>query len=706
MSGTLEQVFASVASEVLPIERLTVSQAAEKYRRLNNPGSYTGPWKNATAPYLVDVADSLTSYDHTGTVFVAPAQTGKTDVGLNWMLHTVMCDPMNFMFVEKTQSAARSFTIQRLDKMMSDSPAVGGRIIGPQGDNVHDKRFKSGILVLVQWPTITNLSGRPIPRVFLTDYDRFDQDVGGEGSPYDLARGRITTFGQYGMVYCESSPSYPIADPRWTPATPHEAPPCGGVLSLYNRGDRRRWYWVCVECDETFEPDFKLLKWPDGGDAKERAEQCWLECPHCGAEYSHDPGRRPGKHGLNAEGFWLVEGQRRLKGGEIIGEPRRSSEASFWVKGPAAAFKTWGTLVENFIKASEEWEQTGAEEGLKATVNIDQGMPYLPKVLESARLPEEIKNRSVDLGSREVPEDVRFLVASIDVQRSKFVWQVHGIARGGDIYVIDRDEIRYSLREDENRPGQYFWVNPGAEATDWRLILREILLRTYPLVDGSGRRMAIKATVCDSGGADGVTANAYAFWRWLRSGPQPNDADSDEWQDDWTPGLTGRFALYKGDVRSDSRVRLSFPESTQKGRASGARGEIPVLLASSNMLKDQLSGLLDRESKGTGRIHFPNWLPMSFFRELCVEVRGVDGKWVNPKGYRNESWDLLVMALAVMIEPRYIGSERIDWSNPPDWAAPWHKNPLVSLPEDGNPLVSDRKESSGMSWEQLAERLG
>ena len=27
-----------------------------------------------------------------------------------------------------------------------------------------------------------------------------------------------------------------------------------GILSLYNRGDRRRWYWPCPHCGEYFQP--------------------------------------------------------------------------------------------------------------------------------------------------------------------------------------------------------------------------------------------------------------------------------------------------------------------------------------------------------------------------------------------------------------------------------------------------------------------
>ena len=53
----------------------------ERYRVLHNPGGgYSGPWRNAEVPYMVEPADALTRRDTGGVVFVGPAQSGKTAV--------------------------------------------------------------------------------------------------------------------------------------------------------------------------------------------------------------------------------------------------------------------------------------------------------------------------------------------------------------------------------------------------------------------------------------------------------------------------------------------------------------------------------------------------------------------------------------------------------------------------------------------------
>ncbi|EHC65541.1 tail fiber assembly like-protein, partial [Salmonella enterica subsp. enterica serovar Johannesburg str. S5-703] len=72
----------------------------------------------------------------------------------------------------------------------------------------------------------------------LTDYDRFPEDIDGEGDGFSLASKRTTTFMSAGMTLAESSPGREITDVKWRRSSPHEAPPTTGILSLYNRGDQ------------------------------------------------------------------------------------------------------------------------------------------------------------------------------------------------------------------------------------------------------------------------------------------------------------------------------------------------------------------------------------------------------------------------------------------------------------------------------------
>lgn len=706
---SIESMVVAAAEGVRPPERLSVSEAAAKYRKLNNPGSYVGDWMNETTPYLVEPMDMLNSVSHTAMIFAGPAQAGKTDMFQNWQTYTVVCDPADMMLIEKSQATARDFSIRRTDRLHRHTPEVGSRLITRRNsDNTFDKRYTSGMIFNLSWPTINELSGRPIPRLWLSDYDRMDQDVDGEGEPFDLARKRATSFQSHGMCAAESSPGFFVENPKWIAKTRHEAPPTQGILKLYNRGDRRRWNWRCVECHNAFEPDFSLLAWPKSEDIMESAEGVFMACPHCGSVYTHDPGVLPGKHELNRSGRWIKDGMIWTPEGEIVGKPFRSDIASFWLKGPAATFVNWKDLVFKFLTAEKEYEDTGSETALKATVQTDQALPYTPKAVSDARLPEALKSRAKDFGQRVVPHGVRYLVACIDVQKNRFVVQVHGIGVGGDIWIVDRFDIKKSKRLDED--GERFWINPGAYLEDWKLLVEEVMLKTYPLIDGSGREMAIKMTMCDSGGKEGVTANAYNFVRWLRDGREfKAEADGVEVPQDqgeyvWAAGMFPRFQLIKGDpAPSAPRVRLGYPDSQRKDRHAGARGEIPVLFLGSDLLKDAVDKMLDRTDARGGRINFPSWLPDTFYTELTVEHRDPAKGWLNPKKYRNESWDLLVYAYASGLT-RQIGLEHMDWNHPASWAEEWEKNDLIFDPAKQNkPFENEAK--SNYDFGSLADEL-
>lgn len=684
---TIQQVRSATLGMLRPPKRMTVSEAAEEYRYLNNPGSYVGYWNNLKAPYLVEPMDTLTSLDFVGMVFVGPARTGKSDMFLNWLSHTALTDPADVMLVHMTQNTARDYSNADLSKLFRHSPKVGAEV-APGKHNTHDIRFKSGMRLLIKWPSISELSGKTVKYTWEMDYDRMEQDVEGEGNPFDLAGKRGESFKRFRMNVAESSPGFAVTNPKWIPKTPHEAPPTKGILELYNRGDRRRWYWKCFQCEEAFEPDFNLFSYPEVDETTgeklesiERAERVVLGCPHCGFPHSPDM-----KNELNAKGKWIKEGQRWNADGTVTGKARRSNIASFWMKGPAAVFQDWSSLVLNYLQAMEAYESTGDTGPLKKTINTDQGLPFTPPSLEAGLLPEVLKERAEDWGGDKadpvVPEGVRFLIATVDVQagaRAAFVVQVHGIHANGDISIVDMFKIRKSDRIDEaDARKEHALIDPAGYPEDWKLLVPQVIEKTYPLSDGSGRRMQIKMTGCDMGGADGVTTNAYQFWRWLRD----DEACA-------AKGHRNRFHLVKGEPsKSAPRYRLGYPDANRKDRHSGARGDVPVAFFNGTLLKDQAHGMLTRKEAG-GRVRFPWWAENWLYMQLTAEVRTAE-RWENPSKKRNEAWDLLYYALGISLHST-IRRETIDWDRPPKWAEEWDKNDLVFGEEVGEAFVVKKK---------------
>src|SRR5690606_19194883 len=213
---------------------------------------------------------------------------------------------------------------------------------------------------------------------------------------------------------------------------------------------------------------------PDSTDHVEAAEEAFLACPHCGGIMWHDERHGvPGKNEMNqcslGNAKWVRDGEIWVPAeNRVSGIPMRADIASFWMKGPAAAFTTWRDLVLKYLKAEEEYERTGSQEALKTTINTDQGMPFMPRGLEEGRNWEDVKAALArDIGVKVVPEGVRFLVASVDVQAGRFEVQVMGVSEGGDITVIDRFAIKKSARLDED--GERERVKPATYVEDWKL---------------------------------------------------------------------------------------------------------------------------------------------------------------------------------------------------------------------------------------------
>jgi phage terminase large subunit GpA-like protein len=699
------QIVCSLAEMLRPPERLSISDAAERYVFLNNPGAYIGPFKTSMVWYMVEPMNELAARDKKGVVFVGSAQSSKTQsLILNWLGYTVTVDPMDMIIYSPTKGAARDFSMRRVDRMHRDSPKIGSRLLKQRdADNKFDKLYDSGIMLTLSHPSVTEFAGRPIPRVALTDYDRMDDDIGGDGSPFDLASKRTTTFGSFAMTLAESSPSKPITDPKYIPRTKHEAPPANGILGLYNRGDRRRRYWPCPDCGEYFEPNFKMMRWDTDAPNKTAAgESARLHCPHC--DYPIHPDQR---NECDMWGEWIKDGQWIDKNGVIHGEDPRTPIASFWLNGVIAAFISWKDLVVNFLTAEEEYARTGSEESLKKFYNNDLGEPYLPKSLDSERLPEVLKKRAEPLpvedadddeemvqrfvqGERNafrpmVPAGVRFLVATIDVQKNMFVVQVFGIMPGDpfDTVLIDRFNIVKSRRLDDS--GEHLWVKPASYLDDWDRITEEVLDRSYPLADGSGRHMMIKLTGCDSGGKAGVTTNAYNYYRKLRA-----------------EGYAGRFHLVKGDSTPGApRTRISYPDANRRDKFAAARGDVPVLMLNSNALKDALAGRLECVEPGKGYFRMADWLPDNVFTELCVEVRTTKG-WENPTSSRNEAWDLAYYCIGLCASPLLL-IEQLNWEKTPPWAAEWDLNSLVTAPDVKTRFV--REEASNFDFAKLAANM-
>ncbi|EFG1975206.1 phage terminase large subunit family protein [Escherichia coli] len=630
--------------------RMRVADAVAQYMRVPMGAGNSVPWDPLVAPYVIEPMNCLASREYDAVIFVGPARTGKT-IGLidGWVIYNVICDPADMLIIQMTEEKAREHSKKRLARTFRLSPEVVSRLSPNKNDNnVYDRTFLAGNYLKIGWPSVNIMSSSDYKCVALTDYDRFPEDIDGEGDAFSLASKRTTTFMSSGMTLVESSPGRDVKDVKWRRTSPHEAPPTTGILSLYNRGDRRRWYWPCPHCGEYFQPCGDVVAgFRDIADPVLASEAAYIQCPSCSGRILPEQKRE-----LNGRGVWLRDGESINADGSRYGDPRRSRIASFWMEGPAAAYQTLSQLVYKLLTAEQEYETTGSEETLKTVINTDWGLPYLPRASMEQRKSELLEQRAEPVPSRSVPDGVNFLVATVDVQAGRhrrFVVQVTGYGSRGERWIIDRYNITQSLRGDSDGESQR--IDPASYPEDWDVLLTDVFHKSWPLASDPSQQMRLMAMAVDSGGEDGVTDNAYKFWRRCRR-----------------DGLGKRIYLFKGDsIRRAKLISRTFPDNTGRtGRRAQAAGDVPLWLLQTDALKDRVNNALWRDSPGPGYVHFPDWLGSWFYDELTYEERSSDGKWSKPGRGANEAFDLMVYAEALVILHGY---EKIRWPDAPEWAS-------------------------------------
>lgn len=639
-----------------PPVRQTVAEHAAANRRLaNEGGGYVGPWVHDIALFLVGPMECLTSLDYLTVAVVGPGQCGKTEVAHNWLLKSVDDDPGDFLWYMQTDAGVEAHVKQRIDPMIGLHEPMQSKLGRRAVDNsIHFKRF-GGMTAQFLSATESNLINKSAPRIVADEVDAYAEGLGDVKALLDVRR---QTFGRRSKLLAISHPDLARGlDPGrdWT----------AGIMAMYADSDRRCWYWPCPHCGAWSSPvpiaaRVMTLTYPEDGTLDEVEREARLVCPvnGCLIEDHHRPA-------MNRAGRWVADGQTIAEDGTVTGEPVRRRTAGFWLVGVMSPFIIGGigALARARVKAERERDVSGDDATLRTVIVKQWGVPYSSSrgsgSVDANTLAER-SDPSLVLGK--VPEGVRFLTCVADVQAAHFDWLVRGWGEDGESWVVDRGKLP---------------ADPATSAEDWDRLLLDVFQRSYPLADGSGRLMAIRACGFDSAGQPGVTQQAYAaFRRWRRR------------KDVRRFGVVGGREVFsvmplKGANGVNApRLQVVYPDTKRKANRAAAQGTVPLGLFNPNAFKDDLAGQLQRAEPGAWYVHVPRGLrskepPHVWFEQLTAERKNAgSGRWEKvAAGVRNEALDLMVMSHVVA---DLNGAQAINWTRPPIWAAPWDRNVMVS----------------------------
>lgn len=381
-----------------PEEPLTVSQWADKYRRLSSKASAEpGPWRTDRTPYLREPMDCLSSDSPIQrVVLMFSAQSGKTEAGSNFLAYVIDHAPGPMLCVQPTIEMAKRLSKQRLESMIQDTPVLQQKIAPSRsrdsGNTMFAKEFPGGIMLLTGANSATGLRSAPCRYLFMDEIDAM-QEIQGEGDPVSLAERRTTTFARR-KILLTSTPT--VRD-------------FSRIESEFLKSDQRHFYVPCPACGEFQHLQWARLKWESG-----KPETAKYECEHCG------------------ERFEEYHKTRFLPRGEWRGHaPSDGKTAGFQLNGlySPLGWASWSQLAEDFLRAKNDPAalRTFVNTRLAETFSEDYAAQVNAEGLMAKRL--EYKPGTC-------PDGVVLLTAGVDVQDDRLEVSVWGWGSGETGWLI------------------------------------------------------------------------------------------------------------------------------------------------------------------------------------------------------------------------------------------------------------------------------
>lgn len=406
----LNACLAKILSGMKPPEDLTVSQWADKNRRLTSESSAeVGKWRTSRTPYMFDILDSFTDPLIEHIVVVAASQVGKSETINNMVGYCIDQDPGPILLIQPTIDDVKRYSEMRIAPMIRETRCLKRKVADPKSrDAANTKRQKSfpgGVLVMTGSNVAHDLSSMPIRYVFGDERDRWATSAGSEGDPWELAVARTRTFYNKKMVEV-STPTVKGAS---------------AIENSYNLGTMERWKTQCPHCGEYVEITFDNIRFEydaaENGDKKIfHISEIFYVCPECGGiSDEHTMKSQPAK--------WVA----------TVPEAREHHKTrSFWLTAWVSPWATWESIILQFLQAGTDSAK------LQVVYNTQFGELWEERG-DMATEDDVMARREVY--EAEVPDGVLLLTCGVDTQDDRLEYEVVGHRRYGETWGIKKGVI-------------------------------------------------------------------------------------------------------------------------------------------------------------------------------------------------------------------------------------------------------------------------
>ena len=400
------KLFREIAKVVSPPPILTVSQWADRYRRLSpESAAEPGQWNTDRAPYQREIMDAINDPLCEEIVIMSSAQVGKTELILNIIGYYIAYDPAPMLVVQPTIEMAQTFSKDRLAPMIRDTPILKGKVhdvkAKASGNTILHKIFPGGHVTIGGANSAASLASRPVRIVLMDETDRYPASAGSEGNPIKLAEKRTTAFWNKKKIKVS------------TPTNENESQ----IEREFNSGTMEEWCVPCPCCGRYQPYEFGSIRFSDAT----------MECKFCGEFISESDWKQ-------GEGKFIAE------------HPERKRKRSFHLNEMTSPWTHWPSIIREWREANKEYKENGDINKLKTFVNTVLGETWKErgKGADDNSLISRREEYKADL-----PEGVLVLTASVDVQDDRFEVEVVGWGQGYESWGIKYEKLPGDLDQDE-----------------------------------------------------------------------------------------------------------------------------------------------------------------------------------------------------------------------------------------------------------------
>lgn len=435
LSKKQQNVIIEIFKELKPKPKSNVLEFSKKHGYLS-PESSAVTGRFIPFAYQEDILKDMSDDDIELLVWMKSTRVGYTKCVNFKVAYNIAEDPATILVFQPNDGKARDWAKDELKPLIRDMPIVGEKIIRTREDDLTMKKaFYGGYVSSRGGKAVSNYASATARDVIFDEYDRFPDDVEGEGDPYSLGVKRIESFWN-GKVIIGSTPR--IKDHSKTE-------------DKFNETDMRYRYVPCPHCNHYQTIDFPNLIIPQeyrDGVKHWHTDKTKLKCINCEEMIEHKQ-----KKGMDTKGRWRQtqvfyccdewqkpkdnnnwyynEDKNDKKNGEALCKHcnttaeynrlgRKKRGYHIWAGYSFQPNTTWEKVAEAFVDA------LGNLEKMKSFKNTWLGETFEEKniKLDSNSLIENIESY------RNVPNSAKIVVMTVDTQDDRLEYLITAYSEG------------------------------------------------------------------------------------------------------------------------------------------------------------------------------------------------------------------------------------------------------------------------------------